>query len=91
MAYSVKSSAERHTKNRHGEKRERNRRQFAGVERRRASLRNARGWRVRELLHSDADPHSIPTVQANQCWWSSSPTQRFVVMREAALSAALNL
>jgi hypothetical protein len=60
MAYSVKSSAERHTKNRHGEKRERNRRQFAGVERRRASLRNARGWRVRELLHSDADPHSYP-------------------------------
>ena len=84
MAYSVKSSAERHTKNRHREKRERNRRQFAGVERRRASLRNARGWRVRELLHSDADPHSYPHCSgANQCWWSSSPTQRFVVMRES--------
>jgi hypothetical protein len=61
MACSVKSSAERHTKNRLKEKRERNRRQSVGVEKRRASLRNARGWRVRELagLHSDADRHSF--------------------------------
>ena len=61
MAFSVKSSAAKPTKNRPKEKRERKGRQFAGVERRRASLRSAKGWwRVRELsgLHSDGDPHS---------------------------------